>query len=139
MRKTIAKSIYQIGLIIGAEQTTKDLVEPFIEFFKDVDEIKVEVVKLLSSFIKIVDGSQHEKLIDQLEQCLRPPINMVNWRLREQVGIQIIELSKFSHKIQKDKCILFLTGLALKLMMDKYDCVRKVGIDAVGFLNFLNF
>lgn len=131
VRKTMAKSIYQIALIIGSEQATKDLVAPFVEFFKDIDEIKIEVVKQVSNFIKIIDPSKHEIIVDQLEMCWHPTINVVNWRLREQIGVQIVELNKLGPKIQKENCLLYLTGLALKLMMDKYDCVRKVGIDAV--------
>lgn len=130
VRKTMAKSIYQIALIIGSEQATKDLVAPFVEFFKDIDDIKIEVVKQVSNFIKIVDPSKHEIIVNQLEMCWLPTINVVNWRLREQIGIQIVELNKLGQYIQKENCILYLTGLALKLMMDKYDCVRKVGIDA---------
>lgn len=132
VRKTMAKTLYQIALIIGTEQATKDLVAPFVEFFKDVDEIKIEVVKQISSFIKIVDPSKHELLINQLEMCLQPKCNVINWRLREQVGVQIVELNKFVARIQKENCVLYLTGLSLKLMMDKYDSVRKIGIDAVS-------
>lgn len=135
VRKTMAKSIYQVALIIGSEQATKDLVAPFVEFFKDIDEIKIEVVKQVSNFIKIVDPSKHELIINQLELCWQPTINVINWRLREQIGVQIVELNKFVQRIQKENCVLYLTGLALKLMMDKYDSVRKVGIDAVS-LNF---
>lgn len=130
VRKTMAKSIYQVAQIIGSEQATKDLVAPFVEFFKDIDEIKIEVVKHVSNFIKIVDPSKHELIVDQLEMCWHPTLNVVNWRLREQIGIQIVELNKFIHQIQKENCVLYLSGLSLKLMMDKYDCVRKVGIDA---------
>jgi hypothetical protein len=132
VRKTMAKSIYQIALIIGSQQATQDLVAPFVEFFKDIDEIKIEVVKQVSNFIKIVDPSKHEIIVDQLEMCWHPTINVVNWRLREQIGVQIVELNKIGPRIQKENCLLYLTGLALKLMMDKYDCVRKVGIDAVS-------
>jgi len=130
VRKTMAKSIYQIALIVGHEQATKDLVAPFVEFFKDIDEIKIEVVKQVANFIKIVDPSKHEIIVNQLEMCWMPSINVINWRLREQIGIQIVELNKIGQRIQKENCILYLTGLALKLMMDKYDCVRQVGIDA---------
>lgn len=132
VRKTMAKSIYQIALIIGSEQATSDLVAPFVEFFKDIDEIKIEVVKQVSNFIKIVDPSKHEIIVNQLEMCWHPTINVVNWRLREQIGVQIVELNKLGPRIQKENCLLYLTGLALKLMMDKYDCVRKTGIDAVS-------
>lgn len=132
VRKTMAKSIYQIALIIGSRQATLDLVAPFVEFFKDVDEIKIEVVKQVSKFIKIVDSSKHEIILNQLELCWHPSIHVVNWRLREQIGIQVIELNKLGPRIKKENCLLYLTGLSLKLMMDKYDCVRKVGIDAVS-------
>lgn len=139
VRKTMAKSIYQIALIIGSEQATKDLVAPFVEFFKDIEEIKIEVVKQVSNFIKIIDPSKHELIVNQLEMCWLPTINVVNWRLREEIGIQIVELNKFVQRVQKENCVLYLTGLALKLMMDKYDCVRKVGIDAVrDFICSLN-
>ncbi|XP_070493398.1 serine/threonine-protein phosphatase 4 regulatory subunit 1-like isoform X2 [Chironomus tepperi] len=130
VRKTMAKSIFQIAQIIGSENATKDLVAPFVEFFKDIDEIKIEVVKQISNFIKIIDPSKHELIVNQLEMCWLPTFNVVNWRLREQIGIQIVELNKLNNHIKKDNCVLYLTGLALKLMMDKYDCVRKVGIDA---------
>lgn len=130
VRKTMAKSIFQIAQIIGSENATKDLVAPFVEFFKDIDEIKIEVVKQVSNFIKIIDPSKHELIVNQLEMCWLPTFNVVNWRLREQIGVQIIELNKLNQHIRKDNCVLYLTGLALKLMMDKYDCVRKVGIDA---------
>ncbi|KAL7037198.1 hypothetical protein ACKWTF_009104 [Chironomus riparius] len=130
VRKTMAKSIFQIAQIIGAENATKDLVAPFVEFFKDIDEIKIEVVKQVSNFIKIIDPSKHELIVNQLEMCWLPTFNVVNWRLREQIGVQIVELNKLNNHIKKDNCVLYLTGLALKLMMDKYDCVRKVGIDA---------
>lgn len=138
VRKTMAKSVYQIALIIGSEQTTKDLVAPFVEFFKDIDEIKIEVVKQVTNFIKIVDPSKHELIVNQLEMCWHPTINVVNWRLREQIGVQIIELNKLGPRIQKENCLLYLTGLALKLMMDKYDCVRKIGIDAVSEADFVH-
>lgn len=134
VRKTMAKSIFQIAQIIGSENATKDLVAPFVEFFKDSDEIKIEVVKQVSNFIKIIDPSKHELIVNQLEMCWLPNFNAVNWRLREQTGVQIVELNKLNNYIKKDNCVLYLTGLALKLMMDKYDCVRKVGIEAVSYL-----
>lgn len=138
VRKTMAKSINQIALIIGSKYATKDLVAPFVEFFKDVDEIKVEVVKQIANFIRIVDPSKHELIIDQLEMCWLPKMNVINWRLREQIGLQVIEINKIVSKIHKKYCVLYLTGISLKLMMDKYDSVRKVGINAVSLVLSFN-
>lgn len=131
VRRTVAASISKIALIIGREQATRDLVGPYAEFLMDSDEIKIEVVNTLAEFLKVIDGSEHETLMDQLSLCLQPPLNMMNWRFREAVARQIVQLVPMHGKIRKENCLLYLTGLAMRLMIDKYDFVRKAGVDAV--------
>lgn len=128
----MAASISQIALIIGREQATRDLVAPYTEFLMDSDEMKIEVVNTLAEFLKVIDGSEHETLMDQLSLCLQPPLNMMNWRFREAVARQIVQLVPMHSKIRKENCLLYLTGLAMRLMIDKYDSVRKAGVDAVS-------
>lgn len=130
VRRTMAASISQIALIIGREQATRDLVAPYTEFLMDSDEIKIEVVNTLAEFLKVIDGCEHETLMDQLSLCLQPPLNMMNWRFREAVARQIIHLVPMHTKIRKENCLLYLTGLAMRLMIDKYDFVRKAGVHA---------
>nr|XP_029735096.1 serine/threonine-protein phosphatase 4 regulatory subunit 1 isoform X2 [Aedes albopictus] len=130
VRRTMAASISQIALIIGREQATRDLVAPYTEFLMDSDEMKIEVVNTLAEFLKVIDGSEHETLMDQLSLCLQPPLNMMNWRFREAVARQIVQLVPMHSKIRKENCLLYLTGLAMRLMIDKYDSVRKAGVDA---------
>ncbi|XP_063702550.1 serine/threonine-protein phosphatase 4 regulatory subunit 1-like [Culicoides brevitarsis] len=130
VRKTMAASIAQIALLIGREHTTRDLVAPYLEFFREADEIKMEAVKAMPTFIKVVDPQEHDRILSQLGMCLTPPFKKVNWRLREIVGQQIIQLVKIHEQINKEHCLLYLLGTAMKLMTDKYDCVRKVGVDA---------
>lgn len=131
VRKTMAASISQVALIIGREHTTRDLVAPYLEFLRDVDEIKTEVVKTMAIFVKVVDPSEHDRVISQLGICLSSPFKKVgNWRFREMLGMQIMELVKISNQINKESCLLYLLGIGMKLMTDKYDCVRKVGVDA---------
>ncbi|XP_065086453.1 serine/threonine-protein phosphatase 4 regulatory subunit 1-like isoform X2 [Ochlerotatus camptorhynchus] len=130
VRRTMAASISKISLIIGREQATRDLVAPYTEFLMDSDEIKIEVVNTLAEFLKVVDGCEHETLMDRLSLCLQPPLNMMNWRFREAVARQIVQLVPMHAKIRKENCLLYLTGLAMRLMIDKYDFVRKAGVDA---------
>lgn len=130
VRRTMAASISKVALIIGREQATRDLVIPCTEFLMDTDEIKIEVVNTLAEFLKVIDGSEHETLMDQLSLCLQPPLNLMNWRFREAVARQIVQLVAMHSKIRKENCLLYLTGLAMRLMIDKYDFVRKAGIDA---------
>lgn len=130
VRRTMAASISKIALIIGREQATRDLVTPYTEFLMDTDEIKLEVVNTLAEFLKVIDGSEHETLMDQLGLCLQPPLNMMNWRFREAVARQVTLLVKMHSKIRKENCLLYLTGLSMRLMIDKYDFVRKAGLEA---------
>ncbi|XP_035794392.1 uncharacterized protein LOC118467709 isoform X3 [Anopheles albimanus] len=130
VRRTMAASISKIALIIGREQATRDLVPSYTEFLLDSDDIKFEVVRTLAEFLKVIDSCEHETLMNHLGMCLQPPLQMMNWRFRELAGQQITELARMHTKIRKDNCLLFLTGLALRLMLDKYDSVRKAGIDA---------
>lgn len=130
VRKTMAAAISQIALLIGREHTTRDLVAPYLEFFRESDEIKIEAVKAMPTFIKVVDPLEHDRILAQLNLCLTPPFKKVNWRLREIVGQQVIQLVKIHEQINKEHCLLYLVGTAMKLMTDKYDCVRKVGVDA---------
>lgn len=130
VRKTMAAAISQVALLIGREYTTRDLVGPYMEFFREADEIKIEAVKAMPTFIKVVDPQEHDRILTQLNLCLTPPFKKVNWRLREIVGQQLIQLVKIHEQINKEHCLLYLLGTAMKLMVDKYDCVRKVGVDA---------
>ncbi|KFB51031.1 hypothetical protein ZHAS_00019081 [Anopheles sinensis] len=130
VRRTMAASISKVALIIGREQATRDLVQSYTEFLLDSDDIKFEVVRTLAEFLKVIDSCEHETLMNHLGMCLQPPLSMMNWRFRELAGQQIVELARMHTKIRKENCLLFLTGLSLRLMLDKYDSVRKAGIDA---------
>ncbi|XP_052859616.1 uncharacterized protein LOC128266866 [Anopheles cruzii] len=130
VRRTMAASISKVALIIGREQATRDLVSLYTEFLLDSDDIKFEVVRTLAEFLKVIDSCEHETLMNHLGMCLQPPLQMMNWRFRELAGQQIAELARMHTKIRKENCLLFLTGLSLRLMLDKYDSVRKAGIDA---------
>ncbi|XP_035906837.1 serine/threonine-protein phosphatase 4 regulatory subunit 1-like isoform X2 [Anopheles stephensi] len=130
VRRTMAASISKIALIIGREQATRDLVPSYTEFLLDADDIKFEVVRTLAEFLRVIDACEHETLMNHLGMCLQPPLKMMNWRFRELAGQQIVELARMHTAIRKENCLLFLTGLAMRLMLDKYDSVRKAGIDA---------
>lgn len=129
VRKTMAASMSQVALIIGRANATADLVDPYVDCFSDNEVIMTEALKNMASFIKVVDPSKHERIINLLQQCLMQA-KKIMWRLRETLGYQIMELIKIHDKINKVYCLPYLIGLALRLMIDRYDCVRKVGVDA---------
>lgn len=129
VRKTIAAAIGKIALLIGREYTTRDLVAPYLEFYVETDVIQIEAVKAMPTFIKVVDPSEHDRILNQLEVCCNG-WSSSHWRVMEIVGQQVIQLVKIHEQINKEHCLLYLMGIAMKLMRKKYDCVRKVGVDA---------
>ncbi|XP_056002865.1 serine/threonine-protein phosphatase 4 regulatory subunit 1-like isoform X4 [Ostrea edulis] len=55
VRRTLAFSIHEMAIILGDEITHRDLVPVFDGFLKDLDEVKIGVLKHLADFLRAVD------------------------------------------------------------------------------------
>ena len=53
VRRTLAFSIHELGMILGKEITMTDLVPIFNGFLRDLDEVRVGVLKHLADFLKV--------------------------------------------------------------------------------------
>ena len=53
VRRTLAFSIHELALILGDQLTAADLVPVFNGFLKDLDEVRVGVLKHLYHFLKV--------------------------------------------------------------------------------------
>ena len=53
VRRTLAFSIHELAIIVGDEITNKDLVKVFDEFIKDLDEVRIGVLKHLGDFLRV--------------------------------------------------------------------------------------
>lgn len=53
VRRTLAFSIHELALIVGEEITHEDLVPVFDGFLKDLDEVRVGVLKHFSDFLRV--------------------------------------------------------------------------------------
>lgn len=129
VRQSLAASISHVALIIGRENATNDLVDPYVEFLRDSEDVKTQALHNMAGFIKVIDPTKHSLIINQLSHCLIPA-KKIMWRFREALGYQIMELMKIHDKINREYCLPYLIGLAARLMCDQYDCVRKVGVQA---------
>lgn len=54
VRRTLASSIHEIATILGEELTATDLVPIYDGFIKDLDEVRIGVLKHLATFLKIL-------------------------------------------------------------------------------------
>ena len=53
VRRTLAFSIHELAVIVGEENTTRDLVPVFNGFLKDLDEVRIGVLKHLADFLNV--------------------------------------------------------------------------------------
>ncbi len=55
VRRTLAFSIHELALILGDQLTAAHLVPIFNSFLKDLDEVRIGVLKHLYDFLKVSD------------------------------------------------------------------------------------
>lgn len=53
VRRTLAFSIHEMALILGDSITSSDLVPIFNGFLRDLDEVRIGVLKHFADFVKV--------------------------------------------------------------------------------------
>lgn len=148
MRRTLAFSIHELAVILGDQLTAADLVPIFNGFLKDLDEVRIGVLKHLYDFLKLLHTDKRREYLYQLQEFMVTD-NSRNWRFRYELAEQLILIIElYSHYDVYD----YLRQIALTLCSDKVSEVRWIsyklvveilqklyacGADDLG-LNFIN-
>ncbi|CAB1341130.1 unnamed protein product [Coregonus sp. 'balchen'] len=120
VRRTLAFSIHELALILGDQLTAADLVPIFNSFLKDLDEVRVGVLKHLYHFLKLLHQDTRRKYLYQLQEFLVTD-NSRNWRFRSELAEQLVFLLElYSGQDVYD----YLRPLAFSLCMDRVSSVR---------------
>ncbi|KAL1006399.1 hypothetical protein UPYG_G00071900 [Umbra pygmaea] len=120
VRRTLAFSIHELALILGDQLTTADLVPIFNSFLKDLDEVRVGVLKHLYDFLKLLHQETRRKYLYQLQEFLVTD-NSRNWRFRSELAEQLVLLLElYSSQDVYD----YLRPLAFSLCTDRVSSVR---------------
>uniref|UniRef100_A0A8C7RTZ8 WW-binding domain-containing protein n=1 Tax=Oncorhynchus mykiss TaxID=8022 RepID=A0A8C7RTZ8_ONCMY len=138
VRRTLAFSIHDLALILGDQLTAADLVPIFNGFLKDLDEVRIGVLKHLYDFLKLLHAENRREYLYQLQEFMVTD-NSRNWRFRYQLAEQLILIMElYSH----DDVYNYLRQIALTLCSDKVSEVRWISYQLVGMpflgLNFSN-
>merc|ERR1719458_404820 len=92
VRRTLASSIHELGVILGEDVASTDLVPIFNGLIKDLDEVRIGVLKHLADFLKLLGEEERNSYLPRLEEFLKMD-NERNWRFRleltEQLGILV--------------------------------------------------
>ncbi|CAH2303233.1 serine threonine- phosphatase 4 regulatory subunit 1-like isoform X1 [Pelobates cultripes] len=127
VRRTLAFSIHELAVILGDQLTAADLVPIFNAFLKDLDEVRIGVLKHLYDFLKLLHSDMRREYLYQLQEFLTTE-NIRNWRFRYELAEQLILiLELYNPKDVYD----YLRIIALTLCSDKISEVRWISFKLV--------
>uniref|UniRef100_A0A8C9TIA2 Serine/threonine-protein phosphatase 4 regulatory subunit 1 n=1 Tax=Scleropages formosus TaxID=113540 RepID=A0A8C9TIA2_SCLFO len=128
VRRTLAFSIHELALILGDQLTAADLVPIFNSFLKDLDEVRIGVLKHLYDFLKLLHQETRRKYLYQLQEFLVTD-NSRNWRFRSELAEQLVLLLElYSAQDVYD----YLRPLAFSLCTDRVSSVRWISYKLVS-------
>uniref|UniRef100_A0A3B4CEG6 Phosphatase 2A Regulatory Subunit A helical domain-containing protein n=1 Tax=Pygocentrus nattereri TaxID=42514 RepID=A0A3B4CEG6_PYGNA len=127
VRRTLAFSIHELAVILGDQLTAADLVPIFNGFLKDLDEVRIGVLKHLYDFLKLLHVEKRREYLYQLQEFMVTD-NSRNWRFRYELAEQLILIiDLYSHYDVYD----YLRQIALSLCSDKVSDVRWISYKLV--------
>ncbi|XP_051568660.1 serine/threonine-protein phosphatase 4 regulatory subunit 1-like isoform X2 [Myxocyprinus asiaticus] len=127
VRRTLAFSIHELAVILGDQLTAADLVPIFNGFLKDLDEVRIGVLKHLYDFLKLLHAEKRREYLYQLQEFMVTD-NSRNWRFRYELAEQLILIIElYSHNDVYD----YLRQIALNLCSDKVSEVRWISYKLV--------
>lgn len=130
VRRTLAFSIHELSQILGEEITRVDLVPIFNNFLKDLDEVRIGVLKHLANFIKLLAPDLRSSYLPTFSEFLNTD-NVRNWRFRFELAEQLIILTGLYHTSEVSDHIC---PIALTLGADRVAEVRLIAYKLIGIL-----
>ncbi|GAB1861274.1 Serine/threonine-protein phosphatase 4 regulatory subunit 1 [Camponotus japonicus] len=127
VRHTLASSIHEIAMILGEELTATDLVPIYDGFIKDLDEVRIGVLKHLATFLKILKPSDRCQYLPRLSDFLVTD-NEWNWRFREELATQLLEIVTLFNLNDVAQSI---APLSFQLLVDKVAAVRNIALELI--------
>lgn len=121
VRRTLAFSIHELAVILGEEISQNDLVPVFNGFIKDLDEVRIGVLKHLAHFLRLLRPQNRRDYLPRMDEFLRTD-NENNWRFRLELATQLADIIDL---FTPQDCQTFLVPIALALMADKVVHIRR--------------
>ncbi|KAK7114611.1 serine/threonine-protein phosphatase 4 regulatory subunit 1-like [Littorina saxatilis] len=128
VRRTLAFSIHEMALIEGEDITHRDLLPVFDGFLKDLDEVRIGVLKHLADFLKLLRPKVRQQYLAKVSDFMKTD-NHRNWRFRQELAEQLILLCEL---FDPRSIVRHISPLAVALCMDK---VAEVRINSFGLMS----
>ncbi|XP_052816224.1 serine/threonine-protein phosphatase 4 regulatory subunit 1-like isoform X2 [Mya arenaria] len=130
VRRTLAFSIHELALILGEEITHRDLVPVFDGFLKDLDEVRIGILRHLADFLRLLRRDVRRQYLIKIQDFMNVDNNR-NWRFRQEVAEQLVLISELYSASEISDHLL---PMALSLAEDR---VAEVRIDAYHLVSVM--
>ncbi|KAL1457033.1 hypothetical protein WDU94_001710 [Cyamophila willieti] len=130
VRRMVAASMHELAVIVGPGAATRDLLPVYTDLIKDLDEVRIGALRILSRFLYLLKPEGRLKFLPMFNKFLATDYEW-NWRFRAEFVAQLgLSLGYFLPQQIWD----YLAPLALLLLSDKVAAVRRVAIDLMDEL-----
>ncbi|XP_063986854.1 serine/threonine-protein phosphatase 4 regulatory subunit 1-like isoform X2 [Diachasmimorpha longicaudata] len=130
VRRTMASSIHEVAMILGAELSAQDLLPIYDGFVKDLDEVRIGALKHLATFLKVLTPVDRCQFLPKIKGFLTQNTewNACTWRFREEIARRLLETIPLY-----DPCDIYthIAPLSFPLLVDKVAAVRHMALALV--------
>ena len=130
VRRTLASSLHEMGVILGPDAIVSDLIPIFNGFLKDLDEVRIGLLQHLSDFLNLLSLDLRSEYLSKMADFLYMD-NDRNWRFRQELAVQIGQLIPL---YTPEEVKNHLAPIAVILIRDKVAAVRTNAIEAYSFM-----
>ncbi|XP_049819805.1 serine/threonine-protein phosphatase 4 regulatory subunit 1-like isoform X3 [Aethina tumida] len=127
VRKIVASSLHELAVILGPEIATQDLAPLFDSFIKDVDVVRIGMLKHLVEFFAVISPEKRASYLPKLSEFMSTD-NVANWRFKDELGIQLQQAVKL---FQPNDTANYIGKIAQCLLSDKVAAVRQTAIQLI--------
>ncbi|XP_056647680.1 serine/threonine-protein phosphatase 4 regulatory subunit 1-like isoform X2 [Diorhabda sublineata] len=127
VRRTVASSLHELAIILGPEIATNSLTQLFEGFLKDLDEVRIGILRHLAAFLKLIDAPKRNTYLPRFSEFLQTD-NEWNWRFREKLANQLLKAMDLFKPKDVAKHIF---GISMDLLSDKVAAVRQAALALV--------
>ncbi|XP_052229357.1 serine/threonine-protein phosphatase 4 regulatory subunit 1-like isoform X1 [Dreissena polymorpha] len=130
VRRTLAFSIHELAVILGEEITHRDLVPVFDGFLKDLDEVRIGILRHLADFLKFLHPNVRRQYLIKVQDFMNVD-NSRNWRFRQELAEQLALIAELYSATEISDHLL---PMAIALAEDK---VAEVRLDAYHLISVM--
>eukprot|EP00903_Cladosiphon_okamuranus_P014228 g13217.t1 len=128
VRKTLSFSLHEIAKVLKADDVERDLVPAMESFLRDMEDVRLGVIRQLGDFFREMNPQQREKHLHVLVEILQTT-SPFNWRLREVLAQQLPRLAPL---LSPDSVFFAVVPVAFGLLNDPVAVVREKTFEVVA-------